>query len=226
MLASITRILSLTAFIIATYLGYVFMTSEERVEPYIVPAFNPVSTGKLSPIIRMGTSEYSFICSGVVISKDFALTAAHCVDDILNRVDPQPLFISDVDGNFITNNVSAVSMEGLRDIALLRGDFSEFSSYEVDWEGKYFNDFQKLGIAAACGFPSGEKLFCPLIKYSGNYFFRMAFTGGPIYKGQSGGPVLITVEGKLVVIGVNSGVSFNSIIIGPTIGAKSILWGY
>lgn len=226
MLKSLGKILLLAGIAFFAYSYFLYQEPTQRTEPVILPLEYTPATGTRNPIIRLGSIKYTFFCSGVVISNEYALTAAHCVVDDAGKLDPETIYISDVDGNFINDSASAVAIEKLRDIALIKGDFSEFASYEVDWEGKHFNTLQRDRSAMACGFPSGEALFCPYIFYQGNFFFQMAFSGGPIYKGQSGGPVFVMNNGVYYVIGVNSGVNFNSIIIAPAIGARSLLWGF
>lgn len=203
-----------------------FLSPIQRTSSFITPYQLTATKGSRSPIIKLGTDLYSFICSGVVISKDFALTAAHCVVDSMGALDTGTIHISDVLGNYVNNSASAVAIEKLRDIALIKGDFSEFETYEVDWEGQYFTEMQTLSVVTSCGFPSGEGLTCQYLYYKGNYFFQIAFTGGPIFKGQSGGPVMLKKGDKWLVVGVNSGVVLNSVIIAPVVGAKSLLWGY
>jgi hypothetical protein len=226
MLKFIGRIMLLLSIAGIIYYFYFSKDNIERIDYVVLPLELVQSNGTKNPIIRLGNSKYSFFCSGVVISKDFALTAAHCLDGDDGSITKDDIYIYDIHNVFVNRTGKAVAMERLRDIALIRGDFSEFESYEVDWEGKHFNYLQATKVAFACGYPSGEALFCPYIYYNGNYFFRLSFSGGPIYKGQSGGPVLILKDGKYYVIGVNSGVIINSVIIAPAIGAKSLLWGY
>lgn len=226
MFKSIMRITLGVALGILVLSQFDFVAPTQRTEMFVSPGVLRASKGQLSPIIRLGTSAYSFVCSGVVISKDFALTAAHCVVDSLGQLDPAELYISDVVGNFVTKSANPVAVEKLRDIALIKGDFSQFSTYSVDWEGSLFTEMQTQGGVTSCGFPSGESVTCQFLYYKGNYFFQLAFTGGPIFKGQSGGPVLFKKDDKWVVIGVNSGVLLNSVIIAPVVGARTLLWGY
>jgi V8-like Glu-specific endopeptidase len=184
------------------------------------------SKGSRGHLVRIGNREYSFFCSGVVISKDFILTAAHCVThDYIGLIKNEQLVISDEWGGVVTPNAKTVSVELNRDIALIKGDFSEFESVAVDWYGEQQLNLRNTTVFA-CGFPSGELGYCSELYYEGNSFFQMKFSNGQLYKGQSGGPVFILNEmDKPVLIGINSAVEESFIIVAPVVGARSLLWG-
>jgi V8-like Glu-specific endopeptidase len=175
-------------------------------------------------LIRLGDDQYSFFCSGVVISKDFALTAAHCVVNSIGLLDTKTLHIYNKDNNF-SGFATTVSLDKSRDIALLKGNFSKHAPIKVDWQGATQTDMKSLSVYS-CGFPSGENLYCSKLDYNGNMFFQMSFKNGQLYRGQSGGPVIAYTDFNTpVLIGVNSAVSFNSLLVAPVVGMRSILWG-
>jgi V8-like Glu-specific endopeptidase len=175
-------------------------------------------------LIRLGDDQYSFFCSGVVISKDFALTAAHCVVNSIGLLDTKTLHIYNKDNNF-SGFATTVSLDKSRDIALLKGNFSKHAPIKVDWQGATQTDMKSLSVYS-CGFPSGENLYCSKLDYNGNMFFQMSFKNGQLYRGQSGGPVIAYADFNTpVLIGVNSAVSFNSLLVAPVVGMRSILWG-
>lgn len=220
--AAICLTVSMAYLAYTLYDGY---TKVQIVDDHVSPQYIDVAEGQADAMIRLGDNQYSFFCSGVVIGKDFALTAAHCVTDMFGLIEDKRIMVSDSQGNMLTE-ARAVSVEKYRDIALLKGDFSMFQSILVDWTGARY-DMLREGPANACGYPSGESALCSEIFYEGNMYFQMAFSGGQLYKGQSGGPVVVYYPPlkRLILIGVNSAVSEDNVIVAPVVGVRSILWG-
>lgn len=205
-----------------TYNSYTeFQIVEEPLHPFIL---TPSDYPSHNYLIRLGDNQYSFFCSGAVISRDYALTAAHCVVDRFGLIDTKTLHIYSEDNHF-TGYATAVSLDKSRDLALIRGDFSKHSSIRVDWQGSLQTYLTETSIYS-CGFPSGETNYCSKLDYSGNMFFQMSFKNGQLYRGQSGGPVVVYRDFDTpVLIGVNSAVSFNSLLVAPVVGMRTLLWG-
>lgn len=172
---------------------------------------------KYKSIVRLH-SNYGFFCSAVTIDPQYALTAAHCVRDSLGNIDTGPIYITDTEGAYTGIVANAVAIDNLRDVAFIKGNFAEFEYAPVDFYGKNVSYGM---IMRSCGFPSGEDLYCTDLIHVGNYYFQYRTIGGPIYKGMSGGPVFDIISGK--VVGVNSAVSEEHVIISPLIGVLTIL---
>lgn len=172
------------------------------------------------PLVRL-YYEGSFMCSGVVVSDTLVLTAAHCVVSPSQTMPDEGIVVSDIFEQYFVPTVVAY-YDKLRDVAILYGDFRFFQAAKVDWSGEFQEDLKNADIVT-CGFPGGDVLYCSKIKYATNFYFKMLFSGGQLYKGMSGGPVLIDVNGEKVVIGVNSAVYLTYTIIGPIVGIRRIM---
>ena len=153
-------------------------------------------------------------CSGVVIDANYALTAAHCVRQTTPFID-RDILIKDIDDNETNTIAVAIAADPDRDVALVKGNFEDFQSYNADFKGSHVYTGM---IMRSCGFPANQKkLFCVDFILSGNENFQYKATGAPIFRGMSGGPVFSTASNYIV--GVNSGVSNTNIIISPLVGA-------
>jgi hypothetical protein len=171
-------------------------------------------TNKHPTVIRLHNIDDRFFCTGAVIDGQYALTAAHCVTDSLGTMKTENIKIHDAYGNYITDALP-IAIDKYLDVAFIKGAFEDFEVKEVDFAGKH----SFLGMhLLSCGFPAGQfDLYCTELIHVGNYYFQYNTIGGPIYHGMSGGPVIETVSGAIV--GVNSAVDDNSVVISPLIGA-------
>jgi len=213
--------LFLGGYLLALGVKYLKMANSVQIdEENITSQYNQLPTSgvnKYSSMIRL-VQNNSFFCSGVVIDGMYALTAAHCVSGFLGFMDKGAIDINNVDGTFTGVKAHAVALDHLRDVALLKGNFKEFKSEIPDFDG---DSAQGVGnVLVTCGFPSGGKAYCTHLFIEGNYNFQISSKGGPIYKGMSGGPVFSLTSKK--VIGLNSAVDGNHVIVAPLLGVGQI----
>lgn len=184
----------------------------------LVTDANPLKVAKYNAVVRISTPMHSF-CSGVVVDDSHVLTAAHCVTNSWRRLDTGTFLVSDNTDTAVVK-AKAIASDSYRDVALLQGNFSEFTEMTVDWSGKTKLDGSTL--LQSLGYPGTQRdLYTPNLWYAGSYTFQIIANGGPIFMGCSGGPVIDVKSG--VVIGVNSAAG-SYVYIGPVVGVLE-QWG-
>lgn len=185
----------------------------------IVPLGESSNTpGGFPAMVRLASKEGK--CSGTVIDGNYVLTAAHCVVDTNNYMSKETFIVSDDNDSEISKVEGiAVALDLDRDIALLKGNFNSYEKLEVDWEGKYIQTIYNRQMIA-CGYPAGANFFCSRMAGVSNEYFLISAFGGILQKGMSGGTVLDAES--LKVIGVNSAVSQNGVVIGSILGADKL----
>lgn len=182
----------------------------------VLPPFSPGETGnpkKHAAVVKLYDIEHGkFFCSGTVISKNYILTAGHCLRDYerfaitieVKTMLDKPTGIK----------AAAVYAAGRSDQGLLIGDFSAFNSMPIEVrtaeELSIYQDQSRPVIA--CGFPYGGEYFCSAFTNRHQEAFSIGGDGF-LYPGMSGGPVIDLKSG--VIIGINTAVVERGIIISP-----------
>lgn len=164
-----------------------------------------------SPIIRLYMAKGT--CTGVVIDGNYALTAAHCIKQEIPFID-NDILIKDKDDKDTNVIAVPIASDPDRDVALIKGNFEDFQSYNADFKGTHIYTGM---LMRSCGFPANQKnIFCVDLLLIGNENFQYKTIGAPLFRGMSGGPVFSTADNT--IIGVNSGVTDTNVIISPLVG--------
>jgi len=167
----------------------------EKLEPI---RLNIPSFGDKLPIVRLHYAKGSFFCSGVVISSNYVLTAAHCVLNAKGSLTTNNIDVKSSD-RAITVTGKAVSANPRMDTALIHGDFKNFKISPVIIDPKIIFGLNTTFVD--CGYPMGGDLLC--ITFNKLGIEDSTYVGKiPLFPGVSGGPLYILEKGS--VIGVNS----------------------
>ena len=203
-----------TAAVVAA-LTFIGCVSKETLPAYSVRQEN--LNREYNSIIRLHDDKDRFVCSGVVISDDYVLTAAHC----LYGNDGPVKTINVISSANTTTKASVVGLNVRMDYALLRGNFTKFTREILMFSsGTPLRLTGIKGRVFTCGFPFGSKQpFCygTAPQLVDTQSFQLVLEGA-LYPGMSGGPVIDVDNG--LVIGVNSAVTRQGggIVISPLIG--------
>ena len=169
--------------------------------------------------IRLLNEKGEFFCTASVIDDNYALTAAHCIRGSFGFISGKKILIND-DTDVMTDTIAyPAAFDAYRDVGFIKGDFSKFKDADVDFVGSYI---QPNMLLISCGFPAGQKdKYCSYLQLVGNENFQYKTVGLPIFKGMSGGPVVDLKSNK--VIGVNSAVINDFVIVSPLVGVLDSL---
>jgi len=147
-------------------------------------------------IIRLTDSKDRGLCSAFVVSDQYAITAAHCIET------PSDIIL--VNGK---EKTKVAAFNRRTDYALLLGDFKEYAKLVTDVSTARFPMLSGTQ-AIACGYPEGshQSTCAPQILVANAGFYIAS--KGQLYPGMSGGPLLIMpAPGVVFAIGVNHAVS-------------------
>ena len=194
---------------------------ETRIYPRlkVLPSIriNDPSLGTQSPIVRLYQEDGMPLCSGVVISSNYILTAAHCLLTDTGKLSSGKITVKSSDKT-ISVEATAASAYPRTDVGLITGNFSQFKYAKV--ETQTLRVFNSPGPFLSCGFPLGGEMFCNRIDgFSYSNFFLVS--NGVLIPGMSGGPILSMVTGY--VIGVNSAMVDSISVYGPTLELFTVL---
>lgn len=210
--------LAVASIIFAGYLLYSQAINVQINEKELVPyAEVNRKQAKYSTIVRLYLSDGG-MCSGVVISDDYVLTASHCAVSKWGIMDAKEVevYSEDREDTHILGHFVAVQRN--KDVALLKGNFKNFVVSKPNFEDIVsVKDF----ILTSCGFPSDGKLNCVLASYDGPSMWQYKAKSASIFPGMSGGPVF-NLDGE--VVAVNSALASDCVIFSPLIGLRSE-WG-
>jgi len=213
----IAVVLGLSGYI--AYKHYTHKVPEQWYVEHNLPAFG-AGNGNLDdsertaePFLHLVSSDGKPLCTAFVVDNNYALTAAHCVDDLAG----QKINFTDINKeNPSTGRVVAFYVRG--DIGLIKGDFLKYKRLPV--LGTQAVATQLVGhTLATCGFPLGQKeLVCvPTLVVAATDSRIMG--RGEMYPGMSGGPLIIPGIFPVVV-----GINFATIDFGNGLPADSLLF--
>lgn len=128
--------------------------------------------------VKQAIIKINNICTGVVISKNYALTASHCVKNLKVIVEKEGFTVK---ANIVYKNNE-------EDLVILQGDFSSFNYLRIANKiPEVFEEVASFGIIEDILIIT--KLFC-LDKHEILQKLEFNVFSGLLYPGFSGGPIL------------------------------------
>lgn len=162
-------------------------------------------------LVRL-SKDGQFFCSGAVISDDYVLTAAHCLVDENGQMLDEEFDVLSLDGSNKVK-VTAAGINQRADYALVKGSFKQYTKTEINLDpGLPMGDSAYI----ACGFPWDSSDICYFLDSKFVTYYDGFATGGRLYAGMSGGPVVDL--NRVMIVAVNSAVGDGYVIIMPLIG--------
>ncbi len=156
--------------------------------------------GVKNTVVRIYDSEGEFECSGVVVGKNYVLTAAHCLVDMdegIPILEKKMVTIENVDQSVRVAGMP-VAVNTRLDWGLIEGNFSDIPAAHVLTTDYGIGDSKFMH---GCGYPQGSQtLRCELLMPVINDAFIIKCANGVLQPGMSGGPVF---NDKGQVVGLN-----------------------
>lgn len=171
---------------------------------------------EFSPLVRLETMDGQFFCSGSVISDDYVLTAAHCIDEKgrLSSSGVKVVSLMNQKNESITVEAIPAAKNSRADYGVIKGDFKRFTKVRLNYLPNAILNLQ--GPILACGFPWGAEDICYPTGAGAEMYYNFIFTKGVLFPGMSGGPV-IDMSNR-TVFAVNSAMIPGGVLFSPLIG--------
>jgi Trypsin-like peptidase domain len=164
-------------------------------------------------LVRLSLKGGNGFCSGWVIDKNYAITAAHCINTN-GYIDREAIKLFSETGVDTGVLAEATAYDVDLDMGLIRGDFHVFQPVATEF---YKDGFpRELGHSYySLGFPLGQKMLASSSFVPEGMEYFMVKGQGHLIQGMSGGPV---VNERGVVVGINSAVDSSHSIVAPIQG--------
>lgn len=226
--AAILFVFALPLINIAVNIAYSLVSQPKLIYKNVerMPAYNVNQSreGIYPALVRLHDSKGEFFCTGTVISKDYVLTAAHCLI--------RSGLLAD---NMMTEEITAISLpigytkkqarvvgraaaaNTRADYALIKGDYREFEKMQITLAAADLENIR--GLILLCGFPWGEKSEICYANMAENMRFAQGklFVTNMLFPGMSGGPVFDLAGQR--IFAVNYGLADSGqAILSPLVG--------